>query len=189
MKLKPRHQRCGMKKPNQLVLLKHNQGMLNHTNRPDMKLGTNDRLVQSIRGAPQNQAYRPLLLSKSTGLATYLDSDVPAGLVRYTDNQGNLTFTADDITGHSTVEVSGYFGSLGASRCFWKTKMLEPRLRRPRKERGLWINQLSWPSLHAQTSKIFVKTPSQYTNRVIAQNAKLFQRVGNHTWICATVRV
>ena len=58
---------------------------------------------------PQNQAYRPLLLSKSTGLATYLkDSDVPAGLVRYTDNQGNLTFTADDIAGHSTVEVSGY---------------------------------------------------------------------------------
>lgn len=63
-------------------------------NRPDMKLGTNDRLVVNMGAAHKNQAYRPLLLSKSTGLATYLkDSDVPAGLVRYTDNQGNLTFT------------------------------------------------------------------------------------------------
>ena len=87
-----------------------NQGMLVLTaNRPDMKLGTNDRLVVNMGAAHKNQAYRPLLLSKSTGLATYLkDSDVPAGLVRYTDNQGNLTFTADDIAGHSTVEVSGY---------------------------------------------------------------------------------
>ncbi len=86
------------------------QGMLVLTaNRPDMKLGANDRLVVNMGAAHKNQAYRPLLLSKSTGLATYLkDSDVPAGLVRYTDNQGNLTFTADDIAGHSTVEVSGY---------------------------------------------------------------------------------
>lgn len=101
----------GAEEANQLGTAEtRNQGMLVLTaNRPDMKLGTNDRLVVNMGAAHKNQAYRPLLLSKSTGLATYLkDSDVPAGLVRYTDNQGNLTFTADDITGHSTVEVSGY---------------------------------------------------------------------------------
>lgn len=101
----------GAEEANQLGTAEtRNQGMLVLTaNRPDMKLGANDRLVVNMGAAHKNQAYRPLLLSKSTGLATYLkDSDVPAGLVRYTDNQGNLTFTADDITGHSTVEVSGY---------------------------------------------------------------------------------
>lgn len=101
----------GAEEANQLGTAEtRNQGMLVLTaNRPDMKLGANDRLVVNMGAAHKNQAYRPLLLSKSTGLATYLkDSDVPAGLVRYTDNQGNLTFTADDIAGHSTVEVSGY---------------------------------------------------------------------------------
>lgn len=101
----------GAEEANQLGTAEtRNQGMLVLTaNRPDMKLAANDRLVVNMGAAHKNQAYRPLLLSKSTGLATYLkDSDVPAGLVRYTDNQGNLTFTADDITGHSTVEVSGY---------------------------------------------------------------------------------
>ena len=101
----------GAEEANQLGTAEtRNQGMLVLTaNRPDMKLGTNDRLVVNMGAAHKNQAYRPLLLSKSTGLATYLkDSDVPAGLVRYTDNQGNLTFTTDDIAGHSTVEVSGY---------------------------------------------------------------------------------
>lgn len=101
----------GAEEANQLGTAEtRNQGMLVLTaNRPDMKLGANDRLVVNMGAAHKNQAYRPLLLCKSTGLATYLkDSDVPAGLVRYTDNLGNLTFTADDIAGHSTVEVSGY---------------------------------------------------------------------------------
>lgn len=153
----------GAEEANQLGTAEtRNQGMLVLTaNRPDMKLGTNDRLVVNMGAAHKNQAYRPLLLSKSTGLATYLkDSDVPAGLVRYTDNQGNLTFTADDITGHSTVEVSGYLAvwvPVGAS----ETKMPAPRLRQLRRvSRSLNHQQLLTHKSFtkaSQTSKISLR--------------------------------
>ena len=176
----------GAEEANQLGTAEtRNQGMLVLTaNRPDMKLGTNDRLVVNMGAAHKNQAYRPLLLSKSTGLATYLkDSDVPAGLVRYTDNQGNLTFTADDITGHSTVEVSGYLAvwvPVGAS------ENQDARTKASTTKKGEQVFESS-AALDSQVIyegfsnfQDFVKTPSQYTNRVIAQNAQTLQRVGNH---------
>jgi dextransucrase len=174
----------GAEEANQLGTAEtRNQGMLVLTaNRPDMKLGTNDRLVVNMGAAHKNQAYRPLLLSKSTGLATYLkDSDVPAGLVRYTDNQGNLTFTADDITGHSTVEVSGYLAvwvPVGAS------ENQDARTKASTTKKGEQVFESS-AALDSQVIyegfsnfQDFVKTPSQYTNRVIAQNAKLFKEWG-----------
>ena len=176
----------GAEEANQLGTAEtRNQGMLVLTaNRPDMKLGTHDRLVVNMGAAHKNQAYRPLLLSKSTGLATYLkDSDVPAGLVRYTDNQGNLTFTADDITGHSTVEVSGYLAvwvPVGAS------ENQDARTKASTTKKGEQVFESS-AALDSQVIyegfsnfQDFVKTPSQYTNRVIAQNAKLFKEWGNH---------
>lgn len=174
----------GAEEANQLGTAEtRNQGMLVLTaNRPDMKLGTNDRLVVNMGAAHKNQAYRPLLLSKSTGLATYLkDSDVPAGLVRYTDNQGNLTFTADDITGHSTVEVSGYLAvwvPVGAS------ENQDARTKASTTKKGEQVFESS-AALDSQVIyegfsnfQDFVKTPSQYTNRVIAQNAKRFKEWG-----------
>ena len=174
----------GAEEANQLGTAEtRNQGMLVLTaNRPDMKLGTNDRLVVNMGAAHKNQAYRPLLLSKSTGLATYLkDSDVPAGLVRYTDNQGNLTFTADDIAGHSTVEVSGYLAvwvPVGAS------ENQDARTKASTTKKGEQVFESS-AALDSQVIyegfsnfQDFVKTPSQYTNRVIAQNAKLFKEWG-----------
>lgn len=174
----------GAEEANQLGTAEtRNQGMLVLTaNRPDMKLGANDRLVVNMGAAHKNQAYRPLLLSKSTGLATYLkDSDVPAGLVRYTDNQGNLTFTADDITGHSTVEVSGYLAvwvPVGAS------ENQDARTKASTTKKGEQVFESS-AALDSQVIyegfsnfQDFVKTPSQYTNRVIAQNAKLFKEWG-----------
>ena len=165
----------GAEEANQLGTAEtRNQGMLVLTaNRPDMKLGTNDRLVVNMGAAHKNQAYRPLLLSKSTGLATYLkDSDVPAGLVRYTDNQGNLTFTADDITGHSTVEVSGYLAvwvPVGAS------ENQDARTKASTTKKGEQVFESS-AALDSQVIyegfsnfQDFVKTPSQYTTRVIAR--------------------
>ena len=159
----------GAEEANQLGTAEtRNQGMLVLTaNRPDMKLGTNDRLVVNMGAAHKNQAYRPLLLSKSTGLATYLkDSDVPAGLVRYTDNQGNLTFTADDITGHSTVEVSGYLAvwvPVGAS------ENQDARTKASTTKKGEQVFESS-AALDSQVIyegfsnfQDFVKTPSQYT--------------------------
>ena len=174
----------GAEEANQLGTAEtRNQGMLVLTaNRPDMKLGTNDRLVVNMGAAHKNQAYRPLLLSKSTGLATYLkDSDVPAGLVRYTDNQGNLTFTADDITGHSTVEVSGYLAvwvPVGAS------ENQDARTKASTTKKGEQVFESS-AALDSQVIyegfsnfQDFVKTPSQYTNRVIASKCQTLSRVG-----------
>jgi len=174
----------GAEEANQLGTAEtRNQGMLVLTaNRPDMKLGANDRLVVNMGAAHKNQAYRPLLLCKSTGLATYLkDSDVPAGLVRYTDNLGNLTFTADDIAGHSTVEVSGYLAvwvPVGAS------ENQDARTKASTIKKGEQVFESS-AALDSQVIyegfsnfQDFVKTPSQYTNRVIAQNAKRFKEWG-----------
>ena len=182
----------GAEEANQLGTAEtRNQGMLVLTaNRPDMKLGANDRLVVNMGAAHKNQAYRPLLLSKSTGLATYLkDSDVPAGLVRYTDNQGNLTFTADDIAGHSTVEVSGYLAvwvPVGAS------ENQDARTKASTTKKGEQVFESS-AALDSQVIyegfsnfQDFVKTPSQYTNRVIAQNAKLFKEWGITSFEFAT---
>ena len=106
---------------------------------------------------------------------------MPAGLVRYTDNQGNLTFTADDITGHSTVEVSGYLAvwvPVGAS------ENQDARTKASTTKKGEQVFESS-AALDSQVIyegfsnfQDFVKTPSQYTNRVIAQNAKRFKEWG-----------
>ena len=106
---------------------------------------------------------------------------MPAGLVRYTDNQGNLTFTADDIAGHSTVEVSGYLAvwvPVGAS------ENQDARTKASTTKKGEQVFESS-AALDSQVIyegfsnfQDFVKTPSQYTNRVIAQNAKLFKEWG-----------
>lgn len=106
---------------------------------------------------------------------------MPAGLVRYTDNLGNLTFTADDIAGHSTVEVSGYLAvwvPVGAS------ENQDARTKASTTKKGEQVFESS-AALDSQVIyegfsnfQDFVKTPSQYTNRVIAQNAKRFKEWG-----------
>ncbi|MFR2063784.1 MAG: glycoside hydrolase family 70 protein [Streptococcus sp.] len=83
----------GAEEANQLGTAEtRNQGMLVLTaNRPDMKLGTNDRLVVNMGAAHKNQPIVHYFSANHRGLRPTKDSDVPAGLVRYTDNQGNLT--------------------------------------------------------------------------------------------------
>ena len=85
-----------------------NSGMLTLiANNPDLKLADGETITVNMGAAHKNQAYRPLLLGTEKGIVSSLnDSDTK--IVKYTDAQGNLVFTADEIKGFKTVDMSGY---------------------------------------------------------------------------------
>ncbi|KAA8370830.1 glucosyltransferase [Leuconostoc carnosum] len=78
-------------------------------NNPDLKLNQLDQVVVKMGAAHKNQAYRPVLLTTKNGIATYIsDSDVSDALIKYTNNNGELTFDASEIKGFANSQVSGY---------------------------------------------------------------------------------
>ncbi|EHJ52706.1 glycoside hydrolase family 70 protein [Streptococcus macacae] len=79
-------------------------------NNPNLRLNSYDRVVVNMGAAHKNQAYRPLLLTTNQGIATYNSDQEAAGLVRYTNDRGELIFTAADIKGYANPQVSGYLG-------------------------------------------------------------------------------
>ncbi len=109
---------------------------------------------------------------------------MPAGLVRYTDNQGNLTLTADDITGHSTVEVSGYLAvwvPVGAS------ENQDARTKASTTKKGEQVFESS-SALDSQVIyegfsnfQDFVKTPSPIHQPCYCTKCQTLQRVGGIT--------
>lgn len=59
------------------------------SNNPDLKLSSSDQIVINMGTAHKNQAYRPMLLTKTNGLASYQsDESVPANEIRYTNADG-----------------------------------------------------------------------------------------------------
>ena len=79
------------------------------SNNPDLKLSSSDQIVINMGAAHKNQAYRPMLLTKTNGLASYQsDESVPANEIRYTNADGQLIFTSEDIIGTANPQVSGY---------------------------------------------------------------------------------
>jgi len=84
-----------------------NSGMLTLiANNPDLKLADGETITVNMGAAHKNQAYRPLLLGTDKGIVSSLnDSDTK--VVKYTDAQGNLVFTADEIKGFKTVDMRG----------------------------------------------------------------------------------
>ena len=106
---------------------------------------------------------------------------MPAGLVRYTDNQGNLTFTADDITGHSTVEVSGYLAvwvPVGAS----ENQDARTKASTPRKGEQVFESSAALDSQViskvSQTSKILLRHQVSTPTVSLLKNAKRFKEWG-----------
>ncbi|EHJ51977.1 glycoside hydrolase family 70 protein [Streptococcus macacae] len=79
-------------------------------NQPSLRLNENEQVVLNMGAAHKNQAYRPLLLTTNQGIATYNSDQEAAGLVRYTNDRGELIFTAADIKGYANPQVSGYLG-------------------------------------------------------------------------------
>ncbi|UQS87412.1 DUF5776 domain-containing protein [Nicoliella spurrieriana] len=68
----------------------------------------NTQVTINMGAAHKNQAYRPLLLTTDGGTQEYDTDDAAKDDVIYTDANGNLTLSADQVKGYSNPQVSGY---------------------------------------------------------------------------------
>ncbi len=160
-----------------------NSGMLTLiANNPDLKLADGETITVNMGAAHKNQAYRPLLLGTDKGIVSSLnDSDTK--VVKYTDAQGNLVFTADEIKGFKTVDMSGYLSvwvPVGATED--QNVLAKPSTKAYKEGDKVYSSSAA---LEAQVIyegfsnfQDFVKEDSQYTNKLIAANADLFKSWG-----------
>ena len=160
-----------------------NSGMLTLiANNPDLKLADGETITVNMGVAHKNQAYRPLLLGTDKGIVSSLnDSDTK--IVKYTDAQGNLVFTADEIKGFKTVDMSGYLSvwvPVGATDD--QNVLAKPSTKAYKEGDKVYSSSAA---LEAQVIyegfsnfQDFVKEDSQYTNKLIAANADLFKSWG-----------
>ena len=160
-----------------------NSGMLTLiANNPDLKLADGETITVNMGAAHKNQAYRPLLLGTDKGIVSSLnDSDTK--IVKYTDAQGNLVFTADEIKGFKTVDMSGYLSvwvPVGATND--QNVLAKPSTKAYKEGDKVYSSSAA---LEAQVIyegfsnfQDFVKEDSQYTNKLIAANADLFKSWG-----------
>ena len=160
-----------------------NSGMLTLiANNPDLKLADGETITVNMGAAHKNQAYRPLLLGTDKGIVSSLnDSDTK--VVKYTDAQGNLVFTADEIKGFKTVDMSGYLSvwvPVGATDD--QNVLAKPSTKAYKEGDKVYSSSAA---LEAQVIyegfsnfQDFVKEDSQYTNKLIAANVDLFKSWG-----------
>ena len=160
-----------------------NSGMLTLiANNPDLKLADGETITVNMGAAHKNQAYRPLLLGTDKGIVSSLnDSDTK--IVKYTDAQGNLVFTADEIKGFKTVDMSGYLSvwvPVGATDD--QNVLAKPSTKAYKEGDKVYSSSAA---LEAQVIyegfsnfQDFVQEDSQYTNKLIAANADLFKSWG-----------
>lgn len=160
-----------------------NSGMVTLiANNPDLKLADGETITVNMGAAHKNQAYRPLLLGTDKGIVSAL-TDADTKVVKYTDAQGNLVFTADEIKGFKTVDMSGYLAVWVPVGATDDQNVLETPSTKAYKEGDKVYS--SSAALEAQVIyegfsnfQDFVQKDSQYTNKLIAANADLFKSWG-----------
>lgn len=160
-----------------------NSGMLTLiANNPDLKLADGETITVNMGAAHKNQAYRPLLLGTDKGIVSSL-TDADTKVVKYTDAQGNLVFTADEIKGFKTVDMSGYLAVWVPVGATDDQNVLATPSTKAYKEGDKVYS--SSAALEAQVIyegfsnfQDFVQKDSQYTNKLIAANADLFKSWG-----------
>lgn len=160
-----------------------NSGMVTLiANNPDLKLADGETITVNMGAAHKNQAYRPLLLGTDKGIVSAL-TDADTKVVKYTDAQGNLVFTADEIKGFKTVDMSGYLAVWVPVGATDDQNVLATPSTKAYKEGDKVYS--SSAALEAQVIyegfsnfQDFVKEDSQYTNKLIAANADLFKSWG-----------
>lgn len=160
-----------------------NSGMVTLiANNPDLKLADGETITVNMGAAHKNQAYRPLLLGTDKGIVSAL-TDADTKVVKYTDAQGNLVFTADEIKGFKTVDMSGYLAVWVPVGATDDQNVLATPSTKAYKEGDKVYN--SSAALEAQVIyegfsnfQDFVQEDSQYTNKLIAANADLFKSWG-----------
>lgn len=160
-----------------------NSGMVTLiANNPDLKLADGETITVNMGAAHKNQAYRPLLLGTDKGIVSSL-TDADTKVVKYTDAQGNLVFTADEIKGFKTVDMSGYLAvwvPVGATDD--QNVLATPSTKAYTEGDKVYSSSAA---LEAQVIyegfsnfQDFVQKDSQYTNKLIAANADLFKSWG-----------
>ena len=158
-----------------------NQGMaVILSNQPALRLNSN--LTINMGAAHRNQAYRPLLLTTSNGVASYLNDGDANGIVKYTDANGYLTFNPGEISGVRNAQVDGYLAvwvPVGAS------ENQDVRVAASKEKNSSGLVYESNAALDSQVIyegfsnfQDFVQDSSQYTNKKIAENANLFKKWG-----------
>ena len=160
-----------------------NSGMVTLiANNPDLKLADGETITVNMGVAHKNQAYRPLLLGTDKGIVSAL-TDADTKVVKYTDAQGNLVFTADEIKGFKTVDMSGYLAVWVPVGATDDQNVLATPSTKAYKEGDKVYS--SSAALEAQVIyegfsnfQDFVQDDSQYTNKLIAANADLFKSWG-----------
>lgn len=160
-----------------------NSGMVTLiANNPDLKLADSETITVNMGAAHKNQAYRPLLLGTDKGIVSSL-TDADTKVVKYTDAQGNLVFTADEIKGFKTVDMSGYLAVWVPVGATDDQNVLATPSTKAYKEGDKVYS--SSAALEAQVIyegfsnfQDFVQKDSQYTNKLIAANADLFKSWG-----------
>lgn len=153
------------------------------SNNPKLRLSDSDIIKVNVGKVHANQAYRPVVLSTKAGLSVFnSDAEVPSDLIKYSDSEGNLHFSKKDIEGVATSQISGFLGMwvpVGADskQDARTTPSTETNTT------GATIN--SSDALDSQVIfegfsnfQDFAKTPGEYTNVRIAQNAQFFKDLG-----------
>ena len=127
-----------------------------------------------------NQAYRPLLLGTDKGIVTYENDAAAAGKIKYTDSEGNLSFSGDEIKGYRTVDMRGYLGvwvPVGApDNQDIRVKGSDKKLDKTFSATEALDSQVIYEGF--SNFQDFVEKDSQYTNKLIAENAELFKSWG-----------
>ena len=152
------------------------------SNNPNLKLNGSDVIAVQVGIAHAGQYYRPLLSPTENGLQAYLN-DSDTNITKVVDENGFIYFTGDEIKGFQTVDMNGFLTvwvPVGASA----DQDIRVKASTEAKEAG----KLTYETSAALDSQVifegfsnfqdFVKDPSQYTNKVIAENADLFASWG-----------
>ena len=158
---------------------KHSGMLTLIANNQDFSLG-DGTLKVNMGKLHANQAYRPLLLGTDKGIVTYENDAAAAGKIKYTDAEGNLTFSGDEIKGYRTVDMRGYLGvwvPVGApDNQDIRVKGSDKKLGKTFSATEALDSQVIYEGF--SNFQDFVEKDSQYTNKLIAENAELFKSWG-----------
>ena len=158
---------------------KHSGMLTLIANNQDFSLG-DGTLKVNMGKLHANQAYRPLLLGTDKGIVTYENDAAAAGKIKYTDAEGNLTFSGDEIKGYRTVDMRGYRGvwvPVGApDNQDIRVKGSDKKLDKTFSATEALDSQVIYEGF--SNFQDFVEKDSQYTNKLIAENAELFKSWG-----------
>lgn len=158
---------------------KHSGMLTLIANNQDFSLG-DGTLKVNMGKLHANQAYRPLLLGTDKGIVTYENDAAAAGKIKYTDAEGNLTFSGDEIKGYRTIDMRGYLGvwvPVGApDNQDIRVKGSDKKLDKTFSATEALDSQVIYEGF--SNFQDFVENDSQYTNKLIAENAELFKSWG-----------